>query len=265
MLGAVTALIAYIAASAATALELAGEAGNVQRFICKSAKLLTTGNFCLHIIEGLFVDNGLVGIFHIEPRQFTTILFTLLGQWIFDVFLLQQKVAGVGYIRKDHFDVGIYPALTVSGGNAFCGKFPLRLKAGFPIKEVLEDASYNGGFFRYNDQLVAFPAISEYSEVAVGNALLHAFSGTPFYIVAETDNFFLCKGGQQCQHDLAITGKQIDVFFFKADLDAQFLQVTDGLQKVHGVSCKAGDGLGKDNVDFAILAVLEQSLKFCSC
>ena len=223
MLGAVIALIAYITASANAAFEFAGKAGNVQGLICKSAQLLTTGNLCLHIIEGLFVDDGLVGIFHIELRQFATILFAFLGQWIFDVFLLQQKIAGVGHIGKDHLDVGIYPALTVSGGNAFCGKFSLRFKAGLPIKKVLKDASHNGCFLRYDDQLVAFPAISEHSEVAVGDALLHALASTPFYIIAQADNFFLRKGGQQRQHNLAIAGKRIDAFFFKTDLDAQLL------------------------------------------
>ena len=121
----------------------------------------------------------------------------------------------------DHPDV--YPKSSMPSVQDYVDAFLPFVKAGLPIKEVLEDATHNGGFFRYDNQLVVFPAITEHSEVTVGDALLHTLSGSPFYIVAEADDFFLCKGGQKRQHDLTITGKRIDVFFFKTDLNTQLL------------------------------------------
>ena len=155
--------------------------------VCESAQLLASCHFSLHIIEGLFVDDGFVGVLHIELRQLATVLFSLFGERVFNIFLLQEQVSGVGYIAENHFNVGVHPAASVSGGDALGGKFSLGLKAGLAIKEVLEDAAHNGCFLRDNDQLVAFPAVAVHSKVAVRDALLHALSGSPFYIVAQAD------------------------------------------------------------------------------
>ena len=51
------------------------------------------------------------------------------------------------------------------------------------------------------------------------------------------------------------------MLFFKLNLDAQLLQVTDGLQQIHRVSCKAGDGFGQDDVDVSRLAFSQHFLK----
>ena len=51
------------------------------------------------------------------------------------------------------------------------------------------------------------------------------------------------------------------MLFFKLNLDAQLLQVTDGLQQIHRVSRKAGDGFGQDDVDVACLAFSQHFLK----
>ena len=118
MLGAVGSLIAHITASAAAAFELAGKAGNIQGFVCESAQLLASCHFSLHIVEGLFVDDGFVGVLHIELRQLATVLFSLFGKRVFHIFFLQEQVAGVGYIGENHLQVRIHPAASVSGGDA---------------------------------------------------------------------------------------------------------------------------------------------------
>ena len=51
------------------------------------------------------------------------------------------------------------------------------------------------------------------------------------------------------------------MLFFKLNLDAQLLQVTDGLQQIHRVSRKAGDGFGQDDVDVSRFAFSQHFLK----
>ena len=203
-------------------------------------------------------------IFHIILWKFTAILLAALGDRVFNEFLLQEQVSGVGDIRKNHLDVGIHPPAAIRRGDAFRFKFTLGLKSGLPIKEVLEDATDDGGFFRLDDQLVAFPTVAVDAEVSVRDALFHALANAPFHVVAEAGDFLLCKGCQQGHHNLAVAGERIDVFLLESDLDAQLFQVSDGLKQVDRVSGKAGNGLRKDDVYLSGLAVVEHPLEFFS-
>ena len=146
-------------------------------------------------------------IFHIILRELTSILLAALSDRVFDEFLLQEQVSGVGDVRENHLDVGIYPPAAVRRGDALGFKFTLGLKSGLPIKEVLEDATDDGGFFWLDDQLVAFPSVAVDAEVSVRDTLFHTLANAPFHIVAEVGDFLLCEGGQQGHHDLAVAGE----------------------------------------------------------
>ena len=80
--------------------------------------------------------------------------------------------------------------------------------------------------------MVALPTVAVNQEPSVGDALLKALPGAPFHVLREAPDFLLCEGGQQSQHDLTVAAQGIDVLLFKPNLDAQLLQVADGLQKV---------------------------------
>lgn len=131
--------------------------------------------------------------FHIILRKLTAILLATLGDRVFDEFLLQEQVSGVGDVCEDDLDVGIHPPAAVRRGDALGSKFAFSLQSRLPIKEVLEDAADDGSFFWLDDQLVAFPAVTVNAEVAVRYALFHALANSPFYIVArdklESDYF----------------------------------------------------------------------------
>lgn len=122
--------------------------------------------------------------FHIILRKLTAILLATLGDRVFDEFLLQEQVSGVGDVCEDDLDVGIHPPAAVRRGDALGSKFAFSLQSRLPIKEVLEDAADDGSFFWLDDQLVAFPAVTVNAEVAVRYALFHALANSPFYIVA---------------------------------------------------------------------------------
>ena len=59
--------------------------------------------------------------------------------------------------------------------------------------------------------------------------------------------------GNDGQQHLALAVQRVDVLFLKIDLHAVFFQFSDGGQRVHSISGKAGDALGDDQVDFARL------------
>lgn len=54
--------------------------------------------------------------------------------------------------------------------------------------------------------MIALPAIAVDVEPTIGDALLEAFSGAPFYILANGTAFFLGEGCQKGQHQFAVLG-----------------------------------------------------------
>ena len=63
----------------------------------------------------------------------------------------------------------------------------------------------------------------------------------------------LCEGSHHGQHQFCGLIHGVDVFFFKVDRDALRLQHSDVVQAVHRVAGEAGDRLGEDQVDLALL------------
>ena len=63
----------------------------------------------------------------------------------------------------------------------------------------------------------------------------------------------LGEGPHHGQHQLCGLVHGVDVFFFKVDCDALCFQHSDVVQAVYGIAGEAGDGLGEDQVDFALL------------
>ena len=55
------------------------------------------------------------------------ILFTMLGNRVCNIFLLEKHIPGVGDIGKDHLDVGIRPFFSLAGEDAFFVERPSNL------------------------------------------------------------------------------------------------------------------------------------------
>ena len=157
--------------------------------------------------ERIVVDDSLVGVLNIILWQLTLILSGFLCQWVNHIFLLKEKVTSVGNVSKNLADGCISKVLSLIGLYThffellFCGL------SGETFEKIVEDEFYDFGFFWFNDKMVTFPAIAVNHKATVWNSLFETFSGAPFDIVADTDAFFLCKGCQKRQHDLAIAGE----------------------------------------------------------
>ncbi len=93
--------IVHVAVAAIRALDLAGKAADVQALVGKGSELPASGHLVLDVLEGLHVDDGLVGVFDEVLRQLATVLLALLGNRVCDVLLLQEHVPGVGNVGPD--------------------------------------------------------------------------------------------------------------------------------------------------------------------
>ena len=215
--------VADVALAAFLAFELCREAGDVQALVREGSELPAPCHLVLHVAEGLHVDDGLVGVLDEVLLQLAVVLLALLGDRVGDVLLLQEHVAGVGDVGEDDLDVGVAPFIAALRGDAFRVQLPLRLEAGLPVEEVLEDAPHDGGLLRDDDQLIALPAVAEHPEAPVGDALLHSLADSPFDVVADAFRLRLREGGQKRQHDLAVAGEAVDVLLLELDADAQLL------------------------------------------
>ena len=161
-----------------------------------------------------------MGVLHIVLRKFPSVLFPLLGDWVGDKLLLQEQVPRVGHIGQYHLDVGIYPTAAVPGCDALGSKLPLGFQPGFSVQKVLEDSLYDFRLLRYNDQFVTLPSITVDAEVAVGDAVLHPLSDTPFHIIRNAAALLLGKGRQDGQHQFAVPVHRVDTFFLELHLNA---------------------------------------------
>ena len=124
MRGAVFPRAAHEATAVAGALDHAGEAGGVLRLVGPHAERPASCHFLLHIVEGLPVYDGLVGIGHKVLRQFAVILFALAVNGVSDVFLLKEQVAGVGDVGENALDGRILKVASVDGANALGVQLP---------------------------------------------------------------------------------------------------------------------------------------------
>ena len=194
----------HVAEAAVGAFDLAGEAAGVQALVGKGTELAASGHLVLHKLEGLHVDDRLVGVLHKVLRKLALVLPALLRDGIFDVLLLQKQVPGVGDVGEDYLDVGITPFASGLCGDAFAVQLALRFQTRLAVKEVLEDALHNGRFLRNHHKVVVLPFVTEDLVPEVRYAFFKALPDAPFHIVAEAGDFLLREGGQQRQHNLAV-------------------------------------------------------------
>ena len=67
--------------------------------------------------------------------------------------------------------------------------------------------------------------------------------------------FGLCEGTVDSDQELAFRVDGVDILLLKDDRDAHAAQFAGIVQRVHGITGEAGDGFGKDHVDFALPAM----------
>ena len=73
--------------------------------------------------------------------------------------------------------------------------------------------------------------------------------------------FGLCEGTVDGDQELAFRVDGVDILLLKDDRDAHAAQFAGIVQRVHGITGEAGDGFGKDHVDFALPALADHAQK----
>ena len=114
---------------------------------------------------------------------------------------------------------------------------------------------YHLGLFWNDSWLTIWPFLIGVQVVVVNGSLttLHGVALARLDIAGDGLALRLGEGPHHGQHQLRGLVHGVDVFFFKVDRDALRLQHSDVVQAVHRVAGEAGDGLGEDQVDFALL------------
>ena len=92
-------------------------------------------------------------------------------------------------------------------------------------------------------------------------AVCKALSLAPCAVLGDGPAFFLREARHDGQQDFAFTVEGPDVFLLEIDLDAVFLQLSDGGQGVDCVPRKAADGLGDDQVDLAVHRIRDHAFE----
>ena len=95
---------------------------------------------------------------------------------------MKEQVARIGNVAEYLPDGGVAEMLPLVGFDSHLRKLFFRSFCRKPIQKIVIDEFYNQGFLRFNDEVVAVPAITINLKLAVGNALLKAFARTPLYI-----------------------------------------------------------------------------------
>ncbi len=167
-LGPVAPQIPHIAFAAESALDLSRKAGDVQALIGQNSEFPPSGDLFLHKLKGLHVYDGLVVVFHIVLREMALVLPAFFSNGIFDEFLLQKQVPRIGDVGEHASDVRVDPRTAVTGFNALCREFLLRVQAGFAVKEVLKAPLNDGRFFWNRHEFISLPAVAVHPEFPVG-------------------------------------------------------------------------------------------------
>ena len=123
-----------------------------------------------------------------------------------------------------------------------------------------EDQLYQSRLFCHLHINTILDAVPK-NEAIPGQAVLEVGSDTPFLVLAGGAAFFLCVGGQDGHHQLAVCAQGVNVLLFEVNIDAQELQFPDGFQQRDRIAGKPGNGLGDDQIDLSGSAIVKKSLE----
>ena len=84
------------------------------------------------------------------------------------------------------------------------------------------------------------------------------------HILTDALGLLFGDNSEDVEEQLTLTVHRVDALFFKNDRDAQFFQLTHHGHAIKHISGESGDGLGVDDVDFTIHAVLDHLSEFRS-
>jgi len=131
-----------------------------------------------------------------------------------------------------------------------------------PRYVVAEDGADDLGLWFIDFDSIPGNAVSIHIPEAHQFSVLEALPNSPFAVVADRFAFFLRKGSENRQHQLAISADGVDILLLEEDVDAYGLQLPHRLQKRHGVSGEPGNRLRNHHVNGTGLAIRKEPLEF---
>jgi len=131
-----------------------------------------------------------------ELRQLATVLFSMFGNWVGNVLLLKEHIAGVGDVREHHLDVGIHPQLSLPREDTLVIERPPDLNPRCAVHVLAVHIADTFRLLRNNHEMSIYPFVAEHPHLTVGYALLETRNCTPFNIVRDAAAFLLCEGRQ---------------------------------------------------------------------
>lgn len=173
----------------------------------------------LDAIESLTVDDGGVMTVHLIHRNLPAVqLLPLRG----NVMLFLHDLAACVLF-------GFQNQLYAGEGEVFCVmdafhapfvQFSGNGDVGFPGKVLSENEAHNLRLFRYDQALVAFPAIAEHFLMGMDFTMFKLFFEHLLDVPGQADAFFLREAGQDGEHDLAVGSEGIDPFTLETNFNA---------------------------------------------
>jgi hypothetical protein len=127
------------------------------------------------------------------------------------------------------------------------------------VKGIADTAGL--GFFNSPFTLLVDPA-KAVGHTAGRNALVMEIGDACSNILTDALGLLLGNDGKDVEEQLALAIHRVNALFFKNDRDAQLFQPTHHGHTVKHISGETGDGLGIDDVDFAIHAILNHLSEF---
>ena len=114
---------------------------------------------------------------------------------------------------------------------------------------------YHSGLFWNDSRFTIRPFLIGVQIVVMDGdfTALHGVALARLDIAGDGLTLRLGKGSHHGQHQFCGLVHGVDVFFFKVDRDALCFQHSDVVEAVHRIAGEAGDGLGEDQVDLALL------------
>jgi len=208
------------------------------------SQLGAAGNFALHQIEGVLLDDGGMAVGDIILRHFAFVFLYGFAQKIYGEGLLKQGIAGVFFVLQDAFDrrnrPDVLPAWT----------FYALIHKGFydePVGQALQEQGVNPADnprLLFNDFREAVLAFFVAQKALVGHAdiaVREAFAVAPGHVLADVFALFLCHAGQDGYDEFAVAVHGVEVFGFEENIHALGLQLVDGVEGIDRVAGKTAD------------------------
>ena len=228
--------------------------------LARSIVFGTAIHLILYRLPGGKVDDGFVRPLGVVLRLLSAVYHLTLGEVIFAVGLLQEKVARVIVVLQNLEHSAHTPRLSGSCADAVIVKTFHNGGCAQAFKVLAVNAPNHLCFLGDNNILSVLTAVTE-NESAPGLAVFKVLLDAPLHILADRKAFLLGVGSEDGKHQLSVGTRCMNVLLLKVYVNAQLLELTNRGEKRDRVSCKTADGLGDNHIHVAVSAFGKELLE----